>query len=48
MHLSSRTDGAQTNTWCLNIMGLTSAGQIAINSWNGGDVSLTGPVVPLH
>ncbi len=48
MHLSSRTDGAQTNAWCLPIMGLTSSGQIAINSWNGGNVPLTGPSVSLH
>jgi hypothetical protein len=47
MHLSSRTDGAQTNGWCLPIMGLTSAGQISINSWNGGNVPLTGPYMPL-
>jgi len=48
MHLSSRTDGAQTNAWCLPIMGLTSSGQIAINSWNGNNVPITGPVVPLY
>jgi hypothetical protein len=47
MHLSSRTDGAQVNAWCLAIMGLTSAGQIAINSWNGNNEPLTGPLVPL-
>jgi len=47
MHLSSRTDGAQTNAWCLPIMGLTSSGQIAINSWNSGNVALTGPSAPL-
>jgi hypothetical protein len=48
MHLSSRTDGAQTNGWCLPIMGLTSSGQIAIVSWSGNDVPVTGPVVPLN
>ena len=48
MHLSSRTDGAQTNAWCLPIMGLTSSGQIAINSWNGGNIPVTGPTVPLN
>ena len=48
MHLSSRTDGAQTNAWCLNIIGFTSAGQIAVNSWNGGNVPLTGPALPLN
>lgn len=48
MHLSSRTDGAQTNAWCLPIMGLTSSGQIAINSWNGSNVPLTGPIVALN
>ena len=48
MHLSSRTDGAQTNAWCLPIMGLNSSGQIAINSWNGGNMPLTGPSVPLN
>lgn len=47
MHLSSRTDGAQTNEWCLPIMGFTSSGQIAINSWNGGSVAINGPAVPL-
>jgi hypothetical protein len=47
MHLSSRTDGANTNGWCIPIMGLTSVGQIAINSWNGTSVALTGPFVPL-
>ena len=48
MHLSSRTDGAQTSGWCLNIMGFTSAGQIAVNSWNGGNMPLTGPTIPLN
>ena len=48
MHLSSRTDGAQTGGWCLNIMGFTSAGQVAINSWNGGNVPLTGPTIALN
>jgi hypothetical protein len=48
MHLSSRTDGAQTSAWCLAIMGLTSSGQIAINSWNGGNVPLTGPSIPVR
>ncbi|CAM4770536.1 unnamed protein product [Rotaria magnacalcarata] len=48
MHLSSRTDGAQTNGWCLPIMGLTSAGRIAINSWNGGNMPITGSSVPLN
>lgn len=48
MHLSSRTDGAQPNGWCLPIMGLTSSGQIAINSWNGGNVPLTGPTATLN
>lgn len=47
MHLSSRTDGAQTSAWCLPIMGLTLAGNIAINSWNNSNVPLTGPTVPL-
>ena len=48
MHLSSRTDGAQTSGWCLNIIGFTSSGQIAINSWNAGNVPITGPVIPLN
>jgi hypothetical protein len=48
MHLSSRTDGAQTNGWCLPIMGLTSSGQIAVNSWNNSNVPLTGPLIPLN
>ena len=48
MHLSSRTDGALAGALCLAIMGLTSSGQIAINSWNGGNVPITGPVVPLN
>ena len=47
MHLSSRTDGAQTSAWCLPIMGFTSSGQIAINSFSGSNVPLTGPSVPL-
>ena len=47
MHLSSRTDGAQPGAWCLAIMGFTLAGQIAINSWNSGNVPLTGPSIPL-
>ncbi|CAF1362667.1 unnamed protein product [Adineta ricciae] len=47
MHLSSRVDGAQTNAWCLPIMGLTSSGQIAINSWNATNVPITGPSVSL-
>lgn len=47
MHLSSRTDGAQTSAWCLPIMGLTSAGLIAINSWNNANVPLNGPTAPL-
>lgn len=48
MHLSSRVDGAQPGGWCLPIMGLTSSGQIAVNSWNGGNVPVTGPTVPLN
>ena len=48
MHLSSRTDGAQPGGWCLPIMGLTSSGQIAINSWNNSNVPVTGPTVPLN
>ena len=48
MHLSSRTDGAQTSAWCLPIMGLTSLGKIAINSWNGSNVPITGPVILLN
>ena len=47
MHLSSRLDGAQTNAWCLPIMGLTSSGLIAINSWNNANVPLNGPSAPL-
>lgn len=47
MHLSSRVDGAQTNGWCLPIMGLTSAGLTAINSWNNANVPLNGPSAPL-
>ncbi len=47
MHLSSRMDGAQTNAWCLPIMGFTSSGQIAINSWNNGNVAITGPSASL-
>ena len=46
MHLSSRTDGSPLG-WCIPIMGLTSSGQIAINSWNGSNVPLTGPFAPL-
>ncbi|CAF4480378.1 unnamed protein product [Rotaria socialis] len=48
MHLSSLTNGAQPNGWCLPIMGLTSAGRIAINSWNGGNMPVTGSSVPLN
>lgn len=48
MHLSSRTDGAQTSGWCLPIMGLTSSGQIAINSWSGANVPLNGPLMVLN
>jgi hypothetical protein len=48
MHLSSRTDGAQTNGWCLPIVGLTSSGHIATDSWNGNDVPITGPLVSLN
>ncbi|CAF2032218.1 unnamed protein product [Rotaria magnacalcarata] len=48
MHLSSRIDGAQPNAWCLPIMGLTSIGQIAINSWNNTNVPITGPIVQLN
>jgi hypothetical protein len=29
-------------------MGLTSSGQIAINSWNGGNIPVTGPTVSLN
>ncbi|CAF0856797.1 unnamed protein product [Adineta steineri] len=47
MHLSSRLDGAQTNAWCLPIMGLTSSGAIAINSWNSTNIPINGPFVPL-
>jgi len=45
MHLSNRIDGAQTGAWCLPIMGLTSTGRIAINSWNNSTVPLTGPML---
>lgn len=45
MHLSSRTDGAQPFAWCLPIMGLTAAGNIAASSWNNSNVALTGPVI---
>ncbi|CAF4264687.1 unnamed protein product, partial [Rotaria magnacalcarata] len=48
MHLSSLTNGAQTSGWCLPIMGLTSSGHIAIDSWNGSDVPITGPTVPMN
>ena len=48
MHLSSRVDGAQPSGWCLPIMGLTSSGQIAINSWNNANVPVTGPTVQLN
>lgn len=48
MHLSSRTDGAQTSAWCLPIMGLTTAGQIAINSWNNSNVPITGPTMVVN
>ncbi|UJR07308.1 hypothetical protein I4U23_011596 [Adineta vaga] len=47
MHLSSRLDGAQTSAWCLPMMGLTSMGEIAINSWNNSNVPITGPIAPL-
>jgi hypothetical protein len=33
--------------WCLLLMGFTSTGQIAINSWSGMIVSLIGPTIPL-
>jgi hypothetical protein len=48
MHLSAGTNGAQASGWCLPIMGLTSSGHIAIDSWNGSDVPITGPTVPLN
>ncbi len=48
MHLSSRTDGAPSGGWCLPIMGLTSSGHIAIDSWNNSNVPITGPAVPLN
>lgn len=41
MHLSSRIDGAQTGTWCLAIMGFTSSGRVAINSWSGSSIVST-------
>ncbi|CAF4417558.1 unnamed protein product, partial [Adineta steineri] len=47
MHLSSRLDGAQSSGWCLPIMGLTSSGAIAINSWNRTNIPINGPFVPL-
>ena len=48
MHLSSHIDGSVTSGWCLPIMGLTSSGQIAIDSWNGGDIPITGPSVAIN
>lgn len=48
MHLSSRLDGDQPGAWCLPIMGLTSLGEIAINSWNGSNLPITGPAIPLN
>ncbi|CAF3658766.1 unnamed protein product [Rotaria socialis] len=48
MHLSSLIDGAQPNAWCLPIMGFTSMGQIAINSWNSSNVPITGSIVQVN
>jgi hypothetical protein len=48
MHLSSRANGAPSGAWCLPIMGLTSSGHIAIDSWNNGNVPVTGPSVALN
>ncbi|CAF3971438.1 unnamed protein product, partial [Rotaria sp. Silwood1] len=45
MHLSSGTNGVG---WCIPIMGFTSAGLIAIHSWNSGSVAITGPSVSLN
>lgn len=47
MHLSAHTGGGIPG-WCIAIMGFTSSGRIAVNSWNGGNVLVTGPSVPLN
>jgi hypothetical protein len=47
MHLSNRTDGSPINGWCLLFMGFTSFGMIAITTWNGSNISINGPLMPL-
>lgn len=46
VYLSKTTSG--TSDWTIPIIGFTSFGRIAINSWNGQSVSLTGPIVSLN
>jgi len=50
VHLSELINGGIVNTWCVPMIGFTSSGQIAINSWKVGEtiVALTGSVVPLN
>ena len=45
VHLSKTTSGA--SGWAIPMIGFTSSGRIAINSWNGQSVSLTGPIIPV-
>ncbi|CAF2684725.1 unnamed protein product [Rotaria sp. Silwood2] len=48
VQLSSRTDGEYDgSSWTAPLIGFTSSGQIAINSWDRGDVPINGPTVPL-
>ena len=45
VHLSKTTSGA--SGWAIPMIGFTSSGRIAIHSWNGQSVSLTGPIIPV-
>lgn len=48
VHLSVQADGTDfASTPCLPMIGFNSIGQLAINSWNGSNISIVGPVVSL-
>jgi hypothetical protein len=42
LHVSSSTDGTG---WCVPFIGLSSSGQLVVNSWNGGVIQVNGPVL---
>ena len=42
IHVSQFASGVG---WCIPMLGFTSSGNVGVQSWNGGPVSITGPIV---